>query len=78
MKLISLTHECVIEKNAEGNNFYQGPSPDEIELVEFAKKVGFELTKVTKTGLTIDILAEHLDTSNHEILFAENRLGEEN
>lgn len=38
MKVLSIANECVIE-----NGDYQGPSPDEIELVKFSKKVGFEL-----------------------------------
>jgi hypothetical protein len=48
MKVLSIAHECVIEKskNKDGSEkvFYQGPSPDEIELVEFSKKMGCEAT----------------------------------
>ena len=34
MKVLSLAHECVIELNKVTNEtFYQGPSPDETELV---------------------------------------------
>lgn len=43
MKVLSLAHECVFEpadKNEE--SFYIGPSPDEVELVEFAKKMQFK------------------------------------
>lgn len=41
MKVISLTHECVREKANDGTFFYRGPSPDEVQLVEFAKDMGF-------------------------------------
>jgi len=37
MKSLSLAHECVPEKSPKGL-FYQGPSPDEVTLVEFASK----------------------------------------
>jgi magnesium-transporting ATPase (P-type) len=40
MKVMSLAHECVKEKNGD-KVFYQGPSPDEVTLVEFSKCVGF-------------------------------------
>lgn len=43
MKVISLAHECVQEPNLKDGGFvYQGPSPDEVTLVEFAKDMGFE------------------------------------
>jgi magnesium-transporting ATPase (P-type) len=41
MKILSLTHECVREKAPDGSFFYRGPSPDEVQLVEFAKDMGF-------------------------------------
>jgi magnesium-transporting ATPase (P-type) len=41
MKVLSLTHECVREKSSDGSYFYRGPSPDEVQLVEFAKNMGF-------------------------------------
>jgi magnesium-transporting ATPase (P-type) len=80
MKLISLTHECVIEKSKDGkNNCYVGPSPDEIELVAFAKKVGFEVTEVSKTHLTLEILPDHLDTyQSSDLSFSEDRRGNKN
>jgi magnesium-transporting ATPase (P-type) len=80
MKLISLTHECVIEKSKDKKtSCYQGPSPDEIELVAFAKKVGFEVTEVTKTHLTLEILQDHLDTyQSSDLSFSEDRRGFKN
>ena len=41
MKVLSLAHECVREK-VKDDFVYRGPSPDEVQLVEFAKDVGFE------------------------------------
>jgi P-type E1-E2 ATPase len=35
-KVLSLAHECVPE-TVNGKTFYQGPSPDEVTLVDFAK-----------------------------------------
>ena len=56
MKLLALTHECVIEEGATSDGtFYQGPSPDEIELVKFAKEAGFKFTKVSKSDLEIEV-----------------------
>lgn len=40
MKVLALAHECVPEsviKDGEKFTFYQGPSPDEVTLVDFAK-----------------------------------------
>jgi magnesium-transporting ATPase (P-type) len=49
MKVLSLAHECVIEEDKTKNTtFYQGPSPDETELVQFAKNTGFNCIKVDK------------------------------
>ena len=46
MNVLSLAHECVPEtvtkSNGEKVTFYQGPSPDEVTLVDFAKYQGFD------------------------------------
>ena len=49
MKVLSLAHACVAEtfgSDGTGNpqKFYNGPSPDEVALVEFASKMGFDCT----------------------------------
>jgi hypothetical protein len=40
MKILSLSHMCVAEsftdKHGNRQKFYNGPSPDEVALVEFA------------------------------------------
>lgn len=35
-KTLSVAHMCDVEKKADGSLFYNGPSPDEVALVEFA------------------------------------------
>jgi len=47
MKVLSLAHDCVAEtfgSAATGGpqKFYNGPSPDEVALVEFASKMKFD------------------------------------
>ena len=37
LQCLSLAHEVVVEKDKKGVPFYQGPSPDEITLVDAAK-----------------------------------------
>lgn len=36
MKVLSLAHECVRDQTSEGVFYYKGPSPDEVQLAEFA------------------------------------------
>jgi magnesium-transporting ATPase (P-type) len=57
MKVLSIANECVIE-----NGDYQGPSPDEIELVKFSKKVGFEL--VNDKPPSIKVKEQYLQPSD--------------
>ena len=42
MKVLSVAHMCVAEnftdKSGKKQKFYNGPSPDEVALVEFASK----------------------------------------
>jgi len=48
MKLLSLCHDCEAEEsvvNGTKIKFYQGESPDEITLVDFAKDQGFEFNQ---------------------------------
>lgn len=42
MKVLSVAHMCDVEKKANGQLFYNGPSPDEVALVEFAQQKSFE------------------------------------
>lgn len=56
-KLLSTCHECVIdsEKNKDMNMIrYQGPSPDEITLVDTARHLGFTFLGTTTTSMNVD------------------------
>lgn len=54
---LSVNHECMAEKaSSEGEEVnYQGPSPDEVALVDTAKHLGYEFKKSTSTGKLINI-----------------------
>jgi len=56
MKLLAIWHECVPEfkiVDEEHQLFYQGPSPDETTLVDFAQKQGFEFIETSETHVKI-------------------------
>jgi len=61
LQCIATTHECVPEEKKakldDGNEMavlgYQGPSPDEVALLEFAQNHGFEYTKGTDDCLQV-------------------------
>lgn len=38
---LGCAHECVVEEDKHKNLIYQGPSPDEITLVDAAKNMGY-------------------------------------
>lgn len=38
---LAITHEVVAETDKKGKKFFQGPSPDEITLVDAARDMGF-------------------------------------
>lgn len=46
MKILSLAHNCetemFIDKDGKQNKFYNGPSPDEVALVQFASSMNFD------------------------------------
>lgn len=48
MKILSLAHMCVVEtftdKEGKTSKFYNGPSPDEVALVEYASSMKFDCT----------------------------------
>ena len=52
IKLLAVCHECVpetVELDGESFTFFQGPSPDESTLVDFAQKQGFEFSETSET-----------------------------
>lgn len=54
---LSLCHDCILEKdkNDENNFYYQGPSPDEITLVDTARHLGYIFKKNTTVGKIVEI-----------------------
>ena len=57
MKILSLSHMCVAEsftdKNGVKQKFYNGPSPDEVALVEYASSMDFDCTLSTDDYVTM-------------------------
>ena len=52
---LAITHEVVAEIDKQGKKFYQGPSPDEITLVDAARDMGYEFIKSTQTTTEIEV-----------------------
>ena len=46
---------CDVEHISEGKLFYNGPSPDEVALVEFAQTQEFECTKSTDDEIQLNM-----------------------
>ena len=55
MKALSMAHEVVSDVDKVGNKIYQGPSPDEITLVDAAKEMEYEFMKATQSTTTINV-----------------------
>jgi magnesium-transporting ATPase (P-type) len=54
--LLSTTHECVLETDEKtGDLRYQGPSPDEIALVDAARRMGFKFKGTSMNNLILEI-----------------------
>jgi len=53
--LLSVCHDCIVEKDDEGNVGYQGQSPDEITLVDAAKRLGYEFTGANSQSKHVNI-----------------------
>jgi magnesium-transporting ATPase (P-type) len=41
LTILAVAHEVVAETDKKGKKFYQGPSPDEITLVDAAREMGY-------------------------------------
>lgn len=57
MKALSTAHECMVDQNSRRKDFaelaYQGPSPDEVTLVEFAQRHGYEMVNQNDTVVQV-------------------------
>jgi phospholipid-transporting ATPase len=51
---MALCHECIIEED-EGEIKYTGPSPDDVVLVDSAKRIGFKLANIKSEVMTLEI-----------------------
>lgn len=54
LRCMALCHECIIEET-ETDLKYTGPSPDDVVLVDTAKRIGFKLAKMKSEILTLEI-----------------------
>jgi magnesium-transporting ATPase (P-type) len=55
---LALAHEVVPQIDDSGKIVYQGPSPDEITLVDAAREMHFEFVKSTQSTTSIKIREE--------------------
>lgn len=53
LTVLSVAHEVVADTNKKGEKIYQGPSPDEITLVDAAREMGYEFDKSTQNTTQI-------------------------
>ena len=63
---ICLCHSLILEEDPSGGQpRYQGPSPDEVALVEAARQMGFEFKNRAQTNVTLSMLGREV---TYEIL----------
>lgn len=63
---LCLCHSLILEKReGEDKAIYQGPSPDEVALVDAARQLGFEFKKRSQGNLTLNMLGREV---TYEIL----------
>ena len=58
LTILSLAHEVVAETDKKGQKLYQGPSPDEISLVDAAREMGYEFSHSTQSTTEITVRGE--------------------
>lgn len=73
LKVLALAHECVPEvvNKSDGTKvvFYQGPSPDEVTLVDFAKSQGFDFQEANDASVKANYTAgEEKGEVRYEVL----------
>ena len=58
MLTLSVCHDCMLDGDSDEELNYQGPSPDEVALVDSAKNLGYVFLKTTNSGKVIKINGE--------------------
>ncbi len=62
MMLLATCHECVLEKGEDVDDFrYQGPSPDEIALVDAARRMNFVFKGMNMKNMQLDVNYEPVE-----------------
>ncbi|CAK77311.1 unnamed protein product (macronuclear) [Paramecium tetraurelia] len=56
LMLLATCHECVLEFQDDGTFNYQGPSPDEIALVDAARRLNIVYRGITMGMMEVDVL----------------------
>jgi len=80
LKLLAITHEAQPEEriiNEEKHIFYNGPSPDEITLVDFAKNNGLTVSSVSDNECTVWVYPESGLFMKNKENFNNGHLGDE-
>ena len=57
LKCMALCHECIIE-TTDTDIKYTGPSPDDVVLVDTAKRIGYKLVNMKSEILTLEISSQ--------------------
>ncbi|KAL4445931.1 hypothetical protein ABPG74_010923 [Tetrahymena malaccensis] len=55
LMLLSTCHECVLQQGKDGRKSYQGPSPDEISLVDAANHMGYSFSGLDQKQMVLNI-----------------------
>src|SRR3990167_3524378 len=58
--ILSTCHECLVDVSESGVKSYQGQSPDEITLVDAAKRLGYEYMAANSVSKTVEIFGRSL------------------
>ena len=54
LKCLSVAHDCMVETSKDDKVVFQGQSPDEIALVEFAQQHGFEFVSSSDENIRVN------------------------
>ena len=59
LRCMALCHECIIEEpEEEGKDIrYTGPSPDDVVLVDSARRIGYRLVNIKSEVMTLEVIS---------------------